>query len=90
MNGQIIANNGLNSKAYSMGKFTILIWGEDCNVEYFMDNLTKMPFDKVIHDMYKSNLEAQQIVQHVMCTLGTSIQLDPTWRTLPKVAIGCL
>jgi hypothetical protein len=36
------------------------------------------------------NLEAQQVVQHVMRTLGTSIQLDSTWKMLPKVAIGCL
>jgi hypothetical protein len=25
-----------------------------------------------------------------MRTLGTSIQLDSTWKMLPKVAIGCL
>jgi hypothetical protein len=78
MNGQITPNNKLISKAYSMGKFTIVIWGEDFDVEYFMDNLTKMPFGKVIHDIYKLNLEAQQVVQHVMRTLGTSIQLDST------------
>jgi hypothetical protein len=78
MNGQIRPNNKLSSKAYLMGKFTIVIWGEDCDIEYFMDNLTKMQFGKVIDDMYKSNLEAQQIVQHLVRTLGASIQLDST------------
>jgi hypothetical protein len=58
------------SQTYMVGKFTNVIWGEDWDVEYFVDNLTKMSFGKVIHDMYEFNIEA---CAHVV---GASIQLD--------------
>jgi hypothetical protein len=45
-------------EAYLMGTFTNVIGGEDSDVEYFVDNLTKMSFGKVIHDMYEPNIEA--------------------------------
>jgi hypothetical protein len=35
-----------------------VIWGEDWDVKYFMDNSTKMSFGKVIHDMYETNPKA--------------------------------
>jgi hypothetical protein len=54
------------SKAYSMGKLVNVIWDEDCDLEYFLDNLTKMSFAKVTHDMYEVNPKAWRIVQHVV------------------------
>jgi hypothetical protein len=41
-----------------VGKLANVIWGEDWDAKYFMDNSTKMSFGKVMHDMYKSNLKA--------------------------------
>jgi hypothetical protein len=41
-----------------VGKLTNVIWGEDWDAKYFMDNSTKISFGKVIHDMYKPNLKA--------------------------------
>jgi hypothetical protein len=41
-----------------MGKIVNVIWDENCDVEYFLDNLTKMSFSKVIHDIYEVNLKA--------------------------------
>jgi hypothetical protein len=52
----------LKSKAYSVGRLANVIWGDDWNVEYFVDNSTKMSFGKLIHDMYDPNLEARRIV----------------------------
>jgi hypothetical protein len=48
----------LKSKTYSMGRYTNVIWGENWDVEYFMDNSFKMSFGKVIHNMYKLNPKA--------------------------------
>jgi len=59
----------LRSKAYLMDKIANVIWGEDWDVEYFVDNSTQMSFGKLIHDMYGPNLEAWRTIQHVMCTL---------------------
>jgi hypothetical protein len=52
-----------------MGKLAIVVWGEDWDVEYFVDNSTKMSFRKLIHDMYDPNTEARKIVQHIVHTL---------------------
>jgi hypothetical protein len=59
----------LRSKAYSVGKLANVIWGDDWDAKYFVDNSTKMSFGKLIHDMYDPNLETWKIVQHFMCTL---------------------
>jgi hypothetical protein len=59
----------LRFEAYLVGKLTNVIWGEDWDVEYFVDNSTKMSFGRLIHDMYNPNPKAQRIVQHVMRTL---------------------
>jgi hypothetical protein len=48
----------LRSKAYSMGKLANVIWGDDWDVEYFVNNSTNMPFGKLIHDMYDPNSKA--------------------------------
>jgi hypothetical protein len=45
------------SKAYSVGKLENIIWGDDRDSKYFVDNSTKMSFGKLIHDMYDPNLE---------------------------------
>jgi hypothetical protein len=58
----------LKFESYSMGGLANVIWGVDWDVEYFVDNSTKMSFGKLIHDMYNPNPEAQIIVQHIMCT----------------------
>jgi len=55
----------LKSKTYSMGRYTNVIWGENWDVEYFMDNSFKMSFGKVIHNMYKLNPKAWRTIQHV-------------------------
>ncbi len=59
----------LKSKTYAMGKLVDVIWGENWNVKYFVNNLTKMSFGKLIHDMYHPNPKAQIMVQQVVCTL---------------------
>jgi hypothetical protein len=59
----------LRSKTFSMGKLANVLWGENWDEEYFVDNSTKMSFEKVIHDMYKPNLKAQRTIQHDVCTL---------------------
>jgi hypothetical protein len=45
------------SKAYSVGKLANIIWGDDWDAKYFVDNSTKMSFGKLIHDMYDPNLK---------------------------------
>jgi hypothetical protein len=45
----------LSFEAYSMGKYSNVIWGENWDVEYFMDNSINMSFGKVIHDMFELN-----------------------------------
>jgi hypothetical protein len=53
----------LKSKAYSVGKLANAIWGENWDAKYFVDNLTKMPFNKMIHDtFYDPNPKVQKIV----------------------------
>jgi hypothetical protein len=47
----------LRFEARLMGKLTNVIWGEDWDVESFVDNSTKMSFGKVIYDMYDPNPE---------------------------------
>ncbi len=59
----------LKSKAYLVSKLTNVIWGDDWDVKYFVDNSTKMSFGKLIHDMYDLNPKTQKNVQHVVCTL---------------------
>jgi hypothetical protein len=48
----------LRSEAYLKGKLRNVIWGDDWDVEYFVDNSSKMSFGKLIHDMYDPNLKA--------------------------------
>jgi len=48
----------LKFEAYSMGKLKNVMWGENWDAKYFVNNSTNMSFGKVIHDMYESNLKA--------------------------------
>jgi hypothetical protein len=48
----------LRFEAYSVGRLANVIRGENWDVKYFVDNSTKMSFEKLIHDMYDPNLEA--------------------------------
>jgi hypothetical protein len=48
----------LRFETYSMGKLANVIWGDDWEAEYFVNNSTKMSFGKWIHDMYDPNIEA--------------------------------
>jgi hypothetical protein len=41
----------LKSKEYLVGKLANVIWGDDWDVKYFVDNSTKMSFGKLIHNM---------------------------------------
>ncbi len=59
----------LRSEAYSMNKLANVIWGDDWDVEYFLNNSTKMSFEKLIHDMYDPNPKARKTIPHVVCTL---------------------
>jgi hypothetical protein len=43
----------LRSKTYLVGKLANVIWVEDWDGEYFVNNLTNMSFGKVIHNMYE-------------------------------------
>jgi len=52
-----------------VGKLTNVIWGDDWDVNYFVNNSTKMSFGKMIHDMYDPNPDAQRTIKHVMHTL---------------------
>ncbi len=51
----------LRSKAYLMGKHANVIWGDNWDVKYFVDNSTKMSFGKLIHDMSDANLEDKEL-----------------------------
>jgi hypothetical protein len=51
----------LKQESYLVGKLANVIRGEDWD-EYFFNNLTKMSFAKVIHDMYKVNPNVRKIV----------------------------
>jgi len=59
----------LKSKAYSMGRLASVIWCEDWDAKYIVENSTNMSFGKLIHHMYDPNPKAQRIVQHVVPTL---------------------
>jgi hypothetical protein len=48
----------LRSKTYLMDRLTNVIYGDDWDAKYFVENSTKMSFGKPIHDMYDQNLEA--------------------------------
>jgi hypothetical protein len=52
----------LRFKAYLVGKLANVMWGENWDVKYFVDNSTNMSFGKVIHDMYEPNLEARKTI----------------------------
>jgi len=41
----------LKSEAYSVGRLVNVIWGDDWDAEYFVDNSTKMSIGKLIHDI---------------------------------------
>jgi hypothetical protein len=60
----------LKFEAYLVGKLANVIWVDDWDVEYFVENSTKMSFGKLIHYMYDLNPKAQKNVQHVVCTWG--------------------
>jgi serine/threonine protein kinase len=70
----------LRFEAYLVGKLTNVIWGENWDAKYFVDNSTKMSFGKLILDMYDPNPKAQRTIQHVMRTL---MGLPYNW-TAPK------
>jgi hypothetical protein len=71
----------LRFETYLVGKLTNVIWGENWDAEYFMNNSTKMSFWEVIHNMYEPNLEAQKTNQHIVCTL---MGLPYNWITSNK------
>jgi hypothetical protein len=48
----------LRFKAYLVGKLVSVIWGDDWDAKHFVDSSTKMPFGKLIHDMYDPNPKA--------------------------------
>jgi hypothetical protein len=77
----------LRSKAYSVGRLANVKWGENWDVKYFVDNSTKISFEKLIHDMYDPNLKARRIVRHVVCTLMGPpykwITLDECYQSQP-------
>jgi len=71
----------LKFETYLVGKLTNVIWGEYWDAKYFVDNSTKMSFEKMFHDMYELNLETQRTIQHVMRTL---MGLPYNWTTLDE------
>jgi hypothetical protein len=42
----------LRSKTYLVGRLANVVWGDDWDAKYFVDNSTKMSFGKLIYDMY--------------------------------------
>jgi diaminopimelate epimerase len=72
----------LRSKTFSVGKLANVLHGENWDVEYFVDNSTKMSFKKMTHDIYEPNLKAQITIQHVVCTL---MGIPHNWITLENV-----
>jgi hypothetical protein len=48
----------LKFEAYSVDRLANVIWGDDQDEKYFVENLTKMSFRKLIHDMYDPNPKA--------------------------------
>jgi hypothetical protein len=41
-----------------MGRLGNVMWGDDWDAKYFVENSTKMSFGKLIHDMYELNPKA--------------------------------
>jgi hypothetical protein len=56
----------LKFETYSIGRLANVIWGDDWDVEYFVNNSTKMSFGKLINNTYDPNPKAQRTIQHVM------------------------
>jgi hypothetical protein len=52
----------LKSKTYLVGKLTNVIWGEYWDPKYFVNNSTKMSFDKMFRDMYELNPKTQRTI----------------------------
>jgi hypothetical protein len=48
----------LKFKAYLVGRQANVIWGDNWDEKYFVDNSTKMSFGKLIHNMYDPNPKA--------------------------------
>jgi hypothetical protein len=57
----------LRFEAHSTGKLANVIWGDDWDVEYFVDNSTKMSFGKLIHDVHGLNPKAKELF-NMSCT----------------------
>jgi hypothetical protein len=79
----------LRSKTYSVAKLANVIWGEDWDVGYFVNNWTKISFQKVIHDMYESS-GTKNYSTHCAHNDGASSQLDYTLWLLSKASIDSL
>jgi hypothetical protein len=71
----------LSFEAYLVGKLANVIWGDDWDAKYFVNNSTKMSFGKLIHDMYDSNPKARITIPHVVCTLMGPLY---NWTALEK------
>jgi len=56
----------LKFEAYLVARQKNVIWGENWDAKYFVDNLTKMSFGKLIHDMYGPNPKARKTIQHIV------------------------
>jgi hypothetical protein len=50
---------------------------EDWDVNYFLNNWTKMSFTKVIHDLHDVNLKAWRTIKHVCTLMGPSYNWTP-------------
>jgi hypothetical protein len=59
----------LRFKAYLVAMQTNVIWGDNHDAKYFVDNSTKISFGKLIHDMHNPNPKAQRTIQHIVCML---------------------
>jgi hypothetical protein len=83
----------LKYEAYSMGRLPNVIWGENWDAKYFVDNSTKISFEKLIHDMYDTDPKAQRIVQDIMHTLmGPRYNwtaFDECYQRQPKIICSC-
>jgi hypothetical protein len=57
----------VRSEAYLVGRLVNVIWGDDWDAEYIVDNLTNMSFGKLIHNMYDPNLKPRRILFNMLC-----------------------
>jgi len=48
----------LRFEAHFTSKLANVVWGDDWDVEYFVDNSTNMFFGKLIHNVYGLNPKA--------------------------------